>query len=70
MTTRNTPIVQISLNFSGRVGRGLPSGVQQPGRLLRGPCGGFMASREKVYSDPLLVEIRWHTNTKFHESVV
>ena len=24
---------------------------------------GFKASREKTYSDPLLVEIRWHTNT-------
>jgi len=31
------------------------------------PKDGSMASHEKIYSDPLLVEITWHTNTQPYE---
>jgi len=68
MTTGNNRIVHISLNFSGRGGMDLFSGVQRPGRLLWSLLrNGFMTYREKISPDPLLVEITWHTNTKLYE---
>ena len=33
------------------------------------PRDGFMAPREKIYSDPLLVDIKRHTNTKSYEFI-